>query len=117
MVEHRNLLAFFAAMDELLGAEPGVWLAVTSISFDISILELLWTLSRGFKVVLHGEHDTETIAEEIFNYGVTHFQSTPSLARMLATNPRSLAALRSLKIAVAGGRSAAGVPRAHCCGQ
>ena len=76
---------------------------MTSISFDISILELLWTLSRGFKVVLHGEHDTETIAEEIFNYGVTHFQSTPSLARMLATNPRSLAALRSLKILLLGG--------------
>ena len=26
----------------------GVWLAVTSISFDISVLELLWTLARGF---------------------------------------------------------------------
>ena len=54
MVEHRNVLGFFAAMDELLGIEPGVWLAVTSISFDISVLELLWTLARGFKVVLHG---------------------------------------------------------------
>ena len=31
---------------------PGVWLAVTSISFDISVLELFWTLARGFKVVL-----------------------------------------------------------------
>ena len=27
------------------------WLAVTSISFDISVLELLWTLARGFQVV------------------------------------------------------------------
>ena len=31
---------------------PGVWLAVTSISFDISVLELFWTLARGFQVVL-----------------------------------------------------------------
>ena len=85
--------------------EPGVWLAVTSISFDISVLELLWTLSRGFKVVLHGEHETDTIAGEILSYGVTHFQSTPSLARMLATNPRFLAALRSLKKLLLGGEA------------
>ena len=56
MIEHRNVSNFFTAMDEALGVEPddraGVWLAVTSISFDISVLELLWTLTRGFTVVL-----------------------------------------------------------------
>jgi natural product biosynthesis luciferase-like monooxygenase protein len=30
---------------------------VTSISFDISVLELLWTLARGFEVVIHGDGD------------------------------------------------------------
>jgi natural product biosynthesis luciferase-like monooxygenase protein len=55
-VEHRNVASFFAAMDELLGApRSGVWLAVTSLSFDISVLELLWTLSRGMHVVLQRE--------------------------------------------------------------
>jgi natural product biosynthesis luciferase-like monooxygenase protein len=52
MVTHRNVANFFTAMDERLGTEPGTWLAVTSISFDISVLELLWTLCRGFKVVI-----------------------------------------------------------------
>jgi natural product biosynthesis luciferase-like monooxygenase protein len=52
MVTHRNVVNFFAGMDRVLGTEPGVWLAVTSISFDISVLELFWTLTRGFKVVL-----------------------------------------------------------------
>ena len=52
MVEHRNVVSFFAGMDRVIGVEQGVWLAVTSISFDISVLELLWTLSRGFTVVL-----------------------------------------------------------------
>jgi natural product biosynthesis luciferase-like monooxygenase protein len=55
MVEHRNVSNFFAGMDERVGSDPGVWLAVTSISFDISVLELFWTLSRGFVVVLHGD--------------------------------------------------------------
>jgi natural product biosynthesis luciferase-like monooxygenase protein len=52
MIEHRNVLNFFAAMDDRLGTDPGVWLAVTSLSFDISVLELFWTLSRGYTVVV-----------------------------------------------------------------
>ncbi len=55
MIEHRNVSNFFVGMDERLGTTPGVWLAVTSISFDISVLELFWTLGRGFKVVLQDE--------------------------------------------------------------
>ena len=52
MVEHRQVTSFFAAMDDVLGTSPGRWMAVTSLSFDISVLELLWTLSRGFEVVI-----------------------------------------------------------------
>ncbi len=53
MVEHRNVVNFFAGMDVHLGADaPGTWLAVTSLSFDISVLELFWTLARGYSVVL-----------------------------------------------------------------
>jgi natural product biosynthesis luciferase-like monooxygenase protein len=57
MVEHRNVVNFFGAMDERLGTEPGVWLAVTSLSFDISVLELLWTLTRGYKVVVYADEN------------------------------------------------------------
>ena len=57
MVEHHNVVNFFAAMDDRLGTQPGVWLAVTSLSFDISVLELLWTLSRGYTVVVYAEED------------------------------------------------------------
>ncbi|HEX8336701.1 MAG TPA: MupA/Atu3671 family FMN-dependent luciferase-like monooxygenase, partial [Pyrinomonadaceae bacterium] len=56
MVPHRQVLNFFTGMDERLREEgAGVWLAVTSISFDISVLELFWTLTRGYKVVIQGE--------------------------------------------------------------
>ncbi len=58
MVEHRNVVNFFAGMDPLIPHDPpGVWLAVTSLSFDISVLELLWTLTRGFEVVIHADRD------------------------------------------------------------
>ena len=70
MVRHRNVANFFLGMDRVLGAdqpdyEPGKWLAVTSLSFDISVLELLWTLCRGFEVVLYqggGDHHPSTTA-------------------------------------------------------
>jgi natural product biosynthesis luciferase-like monooxygenase protein len=52
VVSHRNVMNFFAGMDDAIGVDPGVWLAVTSISFDISVLELFWTLTRGFAVVV-----------------------------------------------------------------
>ena len=52
-LEHRQVANFFAGMDTVIGDDdPGVWLAVTSLSFDISVLELLWTLTRGFHVVV-----------------------------------------------------------------
>src|SRR4029077_16531251 len=101
----KNVLSFFQAMDQLIGTEAGVWLAVTSLSFDISVLELLWTLTRGFTVVLHGDEGTHTIADEIHRFAVTHLQSTPSLARMLTLEPRSLAALASLKKLLLGGEA------------
>jgi AMP-binding enzyme/Luciferase-like monooxygenase len=54
MVEHRNVVNFFTGMDNVIDHQTGsVWLAVTSLSFDISVLELFWTLTRGFKVVLY----------------------------------------------------------------
>lgn len=59
MVEHRNVVNFFAGMDRVLRPEQGrkVWLAITSLSFDISVLELFYTLARGFTVVLAAEED------------------------------------------------------------
>ncbi|MCK8782445.1 LLM class flavin-dependent oxidoreductase [Rhizobium sp. NTR19] len=62
MIEHRNVVNFFVGMDERVGKmedTQNVWLAVTSLSFDISVLELFWTLARGFKVVIHASEVLE----------------------------------------------------------
>jgi len=109
MVENRNVVNFFTGMNRALGCggacEPGVWLAVTSMSFDISVLELLWTLTRGFTVVIHDDEGSITVADEIANHHVTHLQMTPSLARMLTLDPRAFAALGSLKQMLLGGEA------------
>jgi natural product biosynthesis luciferase-like monooxygenase protein/amino acid adenylation domain-containing protein len=57
-VSHGNLYNFLIGMGEIFKMpleNNEIWLAVTSISFDISILELIWTLSRGSSVVIHPE--------------------------------------------------------------
>jgi natural product biosynthesis luciferase-like monooxygenase protein len=60
MVEHRNVANFLVGMDEVVPRDGGdTWLAVTSVSFDISVLELLWTLSRGLTVVIAGALDDD----------------------------------------------------------
>lgn len=105
MVENRNVVNFFTGMDRAIGCTPGVWLAVTSVSFDISVLELLWTLTRGFTVVVHGDEGSATIADEITRHRVTHLQMTPSLARMLTLDVRAYAALGSLKQMLLGGEA------------
>ncbi|MFZ0912890.1 MAG: non-ribosomal peptide synthetase [Candidatus Korobacteraceae bacterium] len=105
MIEHRNVVNFFTGMDRTIGSDPGVWLALTSISFDISVLELFWTLTRGFQVILHCDEGTQTIPDEIRKYGVTHMQSTPSLARMIALHPDGLSSLGRLKTLLLGGEA------------
>ena len=63
MVEHRNVANFFAGMDDQITHNPpGVWMAVTSLSFDISVLELFYTLARGFKLVISGDENRAQIS-------------------------------------------------------
>ncbi len=63
MIEHRNVSNFFTGMDGRIRHDPpGVWLAVTSLSFDISVLELFWTLARGFKIVLSNDENRTLVA-------------------------------------------------------
>ncbi|WP_281991790.1 MupA/Atu3671 family FMN-dependent luciferase-like monooxygenase [Sulfitobacter geojensis] len=63
MVSHGNVANFFAGMDDRIDHDAGaVWLAVTSLSFDISVLELFWTLARGFKLVLAGDESRTMVS-------------------------------------------------------
>ncbi len=118
MVSHRNVVNFFAGMDETIGRHgAGVWLAVTSISFDISVLELFWTLARGFRLVVQEENyemrgaeaasagEGYSIPEQVARHGVTHLQCTPSLARMLLDLPGGREAVGALELLLVGGEA------------
>ncbi len=99
--------------DRVAGGAGDVWLAVTSISFDISALELLWTLSRGFTVVVHGgrqgdAHPSDgftSIPACIVEKGVTHLQCTPSVVSLLIDEEGALSALGQLDHLLLGGEA------------
>jgi amino acid adenylation domain-containing protein/non-ribosomal peptide synthase protein (TIGR01720 family) len=112
MVPHRAAANFLGAMDVLLGTStPGTWLAVTSISFDISVLELLWTLARGYHVVLHDERaaarqgTAPSLPEVLSRHAITHLQCTPAFARGRVLAAESLPALGSLRHLLVGGEA------------
>jgi amino acid adenylation domain-containing protein len=110
IVTHRNVSNFFTAMDAVIGTEPGVWLAVTSVNFDISVFELFWTMARGFRIILQEEGQWASqsgskfsLPEQMRRHGVTHLQCTPSLAALLICDADSVAALAPLRRFMVGG--------------
>ncbi|WP_405139743.1 amino acid adenylation domain-containing protein [Sphaerisporangium sp. NBC_01403] len=85
-VPHSALANLLLGMRDLLGAAPGdAWLALTSLSFDISALELLLPLVTGGRVVVAGEDAARGpgAVELIRSERVSHVQATPSGWRML----------------------------------
>jgi natural product biosynthesis luciferase-like monooxygenase protein len=64
MIPHRAVINFFSGMDAVVPLAPGArLLAVTSVSFDISVLEILWVLTRGATVVLQGAEAAGTMPD------------------------------------------------------
>ncbi|MBG0821564.1 amino acid adenylation domain-containing protein [Planomonospora sp. ID91781] len=88
-VPHRALVNFLLAMRSLVGSTPrDVWLALTSLSFDISALELYLPLVTGGRVVVADAGtavDGAEAARLVRETGVTHVQATPSGWRVLLT--------------------------------
>jgi len=110
LVSHRQVVNFFTAMDAEIEPDlDSVWLAVTSISFDISVLEMLWTLARGFQVVIRGERnragDREglSVSAQITRSQVSHLQCTPSMAKMLSMDGDTFDTLGGLRKLMVGG--------------
>ncbi|MGE3817684.1 MAG: amino acid adenylation domain-containing protein, partial [Nitrospiraceae bacterium] len=87
MVAHRNVVNFLCAMRTLLSpSSRDRVVAVTSLSFDIAVLELFLPLMVGAQIVMV---DAETaadgvkLAHEVERAGATLLQATPATWRML----------------------------------
>ncbi len=90
-VTHRNLANFLHGMRMQLAPTPtDRFLAVTTIGFDIAVLELFLPLTAGASVVIAGSDSVRhppTLARLIQHSGITRMQATPSLWRVLLACP------------------------------
>ena len=112
VIEHASLASFVLAMQQLLPAsarEP--WLALTTLAFDISILELLFPLAIGAETrvgtapsLRSGEHEPFAVLR-MLGREVRCFQCTPSLARLLLEDADGRAFLAGLSLLLVGGES------------
>ncbi|MEN3613620.1 amino acid adenylation domain-containing protein [Plantactinospora sp. ZYX-F-223] len=86
-IGHRALLNLVSAMTELLGADPADrWLQQTTVSFDISALELFAPLCTGGRVVVAADatvREGTALGRLIRDAGITHVQATPSSWHLL----------------------------------
>ena len=104
-VRRAGLGNFLASMAQAPGLEQsGRLLALTSLSFDIAVLELYLPLVSGASVVLVDRdtaRDPERLWAQIEQQQVTAIQATPSTWRMLAEHP-SLPALAGRQVLCGG---------------
>ncbi|MGB7326878.1 MAG: MupA/Atu3671 family FMN-dependent luciferase-like monooxygenase, partial [Rubripirellula sp.] len=124
-VSHRNVMNFFAGMDVVIpDATPEscpsrTWLAVTSLSFDISVLELLWTVCRGFKVILHdtpsriASADRHRVLAHQVKFGLFYFSSSAGSNQSESSNDSYRLLLEGAKFADANGFSSVWTPERH----
>lgn len=87
LVEHGSLTNVVHAVKDTIGLQQDdVTLAVTTLSFDISLTELLSPLVGGGSVVIADEDDVrspEALADLIETHSVTYLQATPATWRLL----------------------------------
>ncbi|QSX05657.1 amino acid adenylation domain-containing protein [Sedimentibacter sp. zth1] len=109
LVRHRELANFVQAMSNIVDFNSGSKvLGVTTISFDIFVLECFATLCNGAVLVLADEkeiRDVEILADVISDNNVNIIQFTPTRMQTMLMTPKSREILKDLKTIFIGGES------------
>ncbi|MBP3325586.1 MAG: amino acid adenylation domain-containing protein [Coprococcus sp.] len=87
MLTRENLQCYLYSFRKKM-PNNGTWLAVTNYNFDLSVVELIWTLYYGNRVVLTLGNSKQFLTESnagklIKNCHVTHIQMVPTLSKLI----------------------------------
>ncbi|MDD2760867.1 MAG: amino acid adenylation domain-containing protein [Methylomonas sp.] len=108
MVEHGNLAAFCGNLTQRFGFnDADKLLALTTISFDISVLELLCSLAAGLQVVIADDKQCqhpEQVLQLIRDNAISVLQATPSRLQWLIA-AGGIESLSSLRVILVGGEA------------
>jgi amino acid adenylation domain-containing protein len=107
IIEHRSVINFIRGMAGVIDFSPHkTMLAVTTISFDIFLLETLLPLVKGMRVVIANNREKRTpklLGEIIKRNGIDMLQSTPSGMWALVQAEEYSSCLEGLKEILLGG--------------
>ena len=86
-IPHRAVINFLTAMQQILPLSAAdKWLAITTISFDIAILEVLLPLTVGAQIRIASDEETvdpRALLNLLHDEAVTHMQATPVTWQLL----------------------------------
>ena len=108
MVTHQNVVSFGANMGAVFGlqATDSIY-ALTTVTFDISVLELVNSLLLGMRVVVAPEaeiQDARAVVLDLQRECITVLQTTPSRLKLLLEN-EAITALQGLRVLLIGGEA------------
>jgi thioesterase domain-containing protein len=110
MVAHRSLQAEFAGLDRAQDKDaPTIWFGVAAPTFDPSIADMMWTLSRGHTLAVYekgaaySEKTEDSAAHQILKSGARRMLCTPSFAALLLADQSGRAALAQIDVLQVGG--------------
>jgi len=109
MVEHRAICNFIKGITDIIDFRQGKCiLALTTISFDIFVLEMLLPLTKGLHIAIADEEQQKNprlLAGLIEKSKVDMLQATPSRIQLLLNYDSELSCLKQLKEIMVGGES------------
>lgn len=109
LIEHRSVVNFINGISVGIAFEQGnAILALTTISFDIFMLETLLPLSKGLKVVIADELqqlDSKLLAAVIEENKVEILQATPSRIQLMISGAHNSSVFKGLKVIMIGGEA------------
>ncbi|MEM9290618.1 MAG: amino acid adenylation domain-containing protein [Acidobacteriota bacterium] len=108
VIDRASLAASTAARPVHYREPVGVFLLISSLSFDSSVAGLFWTLSTGGTLALPPDgfqHDVPRLLEDAGRWGVTHLLALPALWRLLLEQEAATAGLAALRCAIVAGEA------------
>ncbi len=108
-VTHNNMMSTITAFQKLCPLKTDdILLAVTTFSFDISVLELWWPIAVGARLAIAPDHVTKSgkkLIQAIRLCNATVLQATPFTWRLLTNAIRCESQPLSIRTALCGGET------------
>lgn len=107
MISHGNVSSFLKNYESVFRITPEMKMgALTNISFDISVLEIIGALCSGLEIILLAGNNPTQLAKETRDYPLDVLQLTPSrLQQLFFVDENILKSLQQLKVLLIGGEA------------